>query len=116
MVRASRPTSSSVLGSGTRRWIVDPVIAAASARMASTGLSARPVSHHVSPARSAMSTGTPNTSTLVMLSTVLSTSCSEFSATSVIVPCAVSTCRWARTCGLSAGSRCGRPFAPGSAT
>ena len=47
MVRASRPISSSVLGSGTRRWIVEPVMAAASARIDSTGRSARPVSHQV---------------------------------------------------------------------
>ena len=46
MVRASRPTSSSVSGSGTRRSIVVPVIDSASWRIASTGFSARPVKYH----------------------------------------------------------------------
>ena len=50
IVCASLPTSSSVPGSGTRRWIVEPVIAAASARISSTGRSAWPAKYHASAA------------------------------------------------------------------
>ena len=45
IVRARRPTSSSVSGSGTRRLMVAPVIDSASWRIDSTGLSARPVKY-----------------------------------------------------------------------
>ena len=53
MVRASRPISSSVWGSGTRRWIVPPLMASTSARIASTGRSARPTSTHATAATAA---------------------------------------------------------------
>ncbi len=58
IVRARRPTSSSVSGSGTRRCIVVPVISSARSRMASTGRSARPVKYQVANAISATRSGT----------------------------------------------------------
>ena len=57
IVRASRPTSSSVSGSGTRRCMVVPVIDSASTRIASTGRSARPVKYHAASATSAIMRG-----------------------------------------------------------
>ena len=59
MVRASRLTSSPLSGSGTRRCNVPAVMASTSARMASTGCSARPVTNQASTPTTASSTGYP---------------------------------------------------------
>ena len=83
-------------GSGTRRWMVEPVIAAASARIASTGRSARPARYHASAPTSSTRIGTPMSSASVMLPIVSSTSASERCATSVTCPAGEFTvcCVW----------------------
>ncbi len=95
MVRASRPTSSSVSGSGTRRSMVAPVIASASWRIASTGLSARPVKYQAASATRTIIAGTAISRTSVTESTVRSTSSSDCWATSVMRPAWVSIWRCA---------------------
>ena len=72
---------------GTRRWIVVPVIDAASARIASTGRRARPAKYHVSRPTSRTSAGKPMSSASVMLLIVSSTSASDRCDVSVIWPC-----------------------------
>ena len=89
MVRASRPISSAVSGSGTRRSIVVPVIDSASTRIASTGRSARPAKYQTRNATNAISAGTVKTSTRRTESRVRSTSLSDRWATSVTLPAAV---------------------------
>ena len=86
IVCASRPTSSSVPGSGTRRWMVEPVIDAAWSRIASTGRSARPAKYHTANATRSTRSGTAIHIRVVTLSTVALTSSSDCSATSVMLP------------------------------
>ena len=86
IVRASRPTSSSVSGSGTRRSIVAPVIDSASLRIASTGLSARPVKYHAASATSRIMSGTTISSTSVTESVVRFTVAVDCCATRVMRP------------------------------
>ena len=61
IVCARRWISSSVSGSGTRRCRSSLVMPATSARIASTGESARPTKNHVTPATSETMSGTPTT-------------------------------------------------------
>ena len=86
IVRARRPTSSSVSGSGTRRWMVEPVISSASVRIASTGRSARPVKYQTANPTSSTSRGTATNRMSLRLSTVLLTSSSDRCATSTTSP------------------------------
>ncbi len=73
MVWARRPTSSSVGGWGSRRCSVDAVMRSASARMASTGRSARPTSTHAITPTSATRAGNPTANRSVRASTLRST-------------------------------------------
>ena len=73
--------------------MVDPVIAAASARISSTGRSARPAKYHTANATSSTSSGTTTYMSVVTLSTVVLTSASDCCATNVMFPAAVWTSR-----------------------
>ncbi len=74
IVRASRPTSSPERGSGTRRCMVVPPMASTSARMASTGRSARPTSTQATAATVAMSAGSAHHNVCRTASTLRRTS------------------------------------------
>ncbi len=80
MVAASRAISSRVPGSGTRRCRSRSLISATSARIASTGRRARPVTHQVTAPTSASSSGTPTIRAATVVLSAASASRSEVPA------------------------------------
>ena len=103
IVRARRSTSSPVPGSATRRPWWPAVMSASSRRIRSTGRKVRPVSHHVSAAREATTSGTAPASTRDRIRTGSDTSSSLTPTSSVAGPRGVSTVR------ATTRNRSGRP-------
>lgn len=80
MVSASRAISSWVCGTGTRRCRSRSLISATSVRIASTGRSARPVTHQVTPATVSSSSGMPTARAAEVVESAASASRSEVPA------------------------------------
>jgi hypothetical protein len=86
MVRASRPISSSLAGSGKRRSMVAPPIDSACSLIDSTGRSARPTSHQATSATTPTRPGSSTHRALLTALTLRATSSTGAKAVTVSLP------------------------------